>query len=186
MDTFAQAVYAIASLASAGAGVLAWVAKIRWSEEFRTAKEAELKAKDQQIQLYRDMSSKELIEDFKSVREALEKALEESKERLRNSQREAEAFQSKIRALKKSNASTVQQYKNLLEQYQALSEQQAESAKRDYQSRYSEAILIADLVLHKSLSIPEKTLIGSASQIDPDFVSELRGQKVVHQERLSK
>ena len=44
-------IYGVTALVSVLAAVLAWVAKIRWSNEYRDAKEAEISALKQQISL---------------------------------------------------------------------------------------------------------------------------------------
>lgn len=131
-DSATQTIYALVALVSSVGGVLAWVAKLRWSAEFQAAKEAELKAKDQQIQLYKEMSSRELIEYFKSVKEALENALVETKKRLEEGQHETEMLKDKIEDLKKSKATTAKQLQSALEQAAMLLEKQKENAKEDY------------------------------------------------------
>src|SRR5947208_229939 len=44
-----ELLYAIGTLVSAAAAVLAWVAKLKWSKEFRDAKDATIQAKEDQI-----------------------------------------------------------------------------------------------------------------------------------------
>lgn len=63
---------------------LAWVAKIRWSKEFKEAKEAELKAKDAQIDnvnkqlaFYESMISSKLFESSKNTIKYLENRIDE-------------------------------------------------------------------------------------------------------------
>jgi len=61
------------------ASILAWISKIRWSKEFKEAKEAELQAKlaqmetiREKVELYESIISKKLIEYSKTTIEELE------------------------------------------------------------------------------------------------------------------
>jgi hypothetical protein len=71
--------YALAAAASALSAVLAWIAKIRWSKEFATAKDEIIRSKDAQIALLereiqglRELTPMKIREYFLSVRQQLE------------------------------------------------------------------------------------------------------------------
>ena len=72
-------IYPIATLISAIAAVLAWVAKLRWSKEFSSAKEEIIKSKNaqiemlkQEIQNLRELNPMKMREYLLSVKETLE------------------------------------------------------------------------------------------------------------------
>jgi hypothetical protein len=72
-------IYVLTVLTSSVAAVLAWVAKLMWSKEFKEAKEETIKSKDAQIELLkneiqnlRELSPMKLREYFVSVKQQLE------------------------------------------------------------------------------------------------------------------
>ena len=67
------------------ASIVAWIAKLKWSKEFKEAKEAEIKAKVAQIEtikekleLYESIVSKKLIEHSKQTIQELENLLSQT------------------------------------------------------------------------------------------------------------
>lgn len=79
MQNWIELSYAISAVASVIAAILAWVAKIRWSQEYAEAKNETLKAKDAQIallereiQTFQELTPMKLREYFNSVKEQLE------------------------------------------------------------------------------------------------------------------
>lgn len=68
--------YSITLVALFGA-ILAWIAKIKWSEEYKTAKEAQLDAVKEKADLYESIISKKLIDYSKKTIEELELHLNE-------------------------------------------------------------------------------------------------------------
>jgi predicted RNase H-like nuclease (RuvC/YqgF family) len=77
-------IQAIAAIASGLAAVLAWVAKIRWSNEFAAAKDETIRAKEAQIEFLereikglQEMTPMKIREYFMSVKEQLEEYIDE-------------------------------------------------------------------------------------------------------------
>lgn len=74
-----ETLYAITAVASAGAAILAWLAKLRWSREFSAAKEAQIAAKqaeiaslEREVAVLRELTPMRVREYFLSVKEQLE------------------------------------------------------------------------------------------------------------------
>jgi len=83
----------IVSVISTTAVALAWVAKLRWSNEYTAAKEEVLKAKEAQIKSLeneinnlRELTSPKLLEYFTAVKSHLEGFLEEKEKELREAE----------------------------------------------------------------------------------------------------
>ncbi|MBO6584789.1 MAG: sensor histidine kinase [Gracilimonas sp.] len=69
----------ILSLASS---IVAWIAKIKWSNEFKEAKEAQITFLKEKVQHYKELSSNQLIEYFKQTKSEYEESFKELKLRL--------------------------------------------------------------------------------------------------------
>lgn len=65
---FVDIIYALAALACGTAAVLAWLAKVKWSKEFATAKDATISAKDAVIQS-KDVQIESINAQLDSLRE---------------------------------------------------------------------------------------------------------------------
>ncbi|HYX72194.1 MAG TPA: hypothetical protein VE732_05445 [Nitrososphaera sp.] len=96
-------IYAISTLASALAAVLAWAAKLRWAKEYSAAKDETIKAKDAQIetlkneiQNLRELTPMKLREYFLSVKEQLEEYNDKLQEELKTAYVEIEKKDSEI------------------------------------------------------------------------------------------
>jgi chromosome segregation ATPase len=63
---------AITAAINAAAAVLAWVAKIRWSKEYKEAKEAQIDLLDREIRSLRELNPPVVRESFIAMREQLE------------------------------------------------------------------------------------------------------------------
>jgi uncharacterized protein YhaN len=63
---------ALGGLAAGVAAVLAWVAKIRWSQEFKEAKEAQVRVLEEKVGLYKAASSPVLLQLYQEQKVALE------------------------------------------------------------------------------------------------------------------
>ena len=77
--SFAEVIYALTALASIVAAILAWVAKIRWSREFKEAKEAQITTWREQIAVLERLSPPALltwVEGLQNLAEKQVKALE--------------------------------------------------------------------------------------------------------------
>jgi chromosome segregation ATPase len=90
-------IYALSVLASGIAAILAWVAKIRWSREFKDAKEAHIETLREQIATLERLSPPVLLSWVESVERiaekqiaTLENQLKEREEDLRESQHNIE------------------------------------------------------------------------------------------------
>jgi len=90
-------IYSLAVLASGIAAILAWVAKIRWSREFKEAKEAQIAVLREQIATLEKLSPPVLLTWVESVNSiaqkqtaSLESQLKEKEEDLRQYQRDLE------------------------------------------------------------------------------------------------
>lgn len=82
-------IYALAALASGGAALLAWAAKLRWSQEYKSAtdqvikaKEAEISALKTEIGALQSVSSNKLLEHAASTRKGLEELIDTRKQEL--------------------------------------------------------------------------------------------------------
>ena len=90
-------IYAIASICSALAAILAWAAKLWWAKEFREAKNETIKAKEAQIELLkaqienlRELSPMKVREYFLSVKAQLEEFINDLQRQLQESRVEIE------------------------------------------------------------------------------------------------
>lgn len=90
-------IYSLAVLASALAAILAWIAKIRWSREFKEAKEAQIEMLREQISTLERLSPPVLLGWVESVERiaekqiaTLENQIQEREEDLRQSQQDIE------------------------------------------------------------------------------------------------
>lgn len=108
---------AFTSLLSAGAAVLAWLAKLRWSEEFAAAKDETIKAKEAQIAGLRDqftetirakdalieglkdLSSMKVREYFVSMKQSLEEYNDKLKADLAEAQGENEQLTLELKSM---------------------------------------------------------------------------------------
>ena len=97
--------YIITSLAIFSS-ILAWIAKIKWSHEFKEAKEAEIKAKSAQIdairekaELYESIISKKLMDHSKQTIVELEELLDETE---KSKQEEINKILNKIKESEKT------------------------------------------------------------------------------------
>lgn len=118
MNVVLGVIQAVGALAAAAAAVLAWVAKIRWSEQYREAKEAQIQTlktaieqleatKEVQIEVYkarleslRQLDSRALRERFLAQKNSLEEMLEEREEYAERVQRRLNEAEEAIEELK--------------------------------------------------------------------------------------
>ncbi len=91
--------------------ILAWVAKLRWSKEYRKAKEAEIKAKiaqmdavKEKVDLYESIISRKLIEYSKQTIVDLEKLLEKTEKS------KQEEINKVLEKLKENEIASIQNY----------------------------------------------------------------------------
>ncbi|MEP6912632.1 MAG: hypothetical protein ABI923_07750, partial [bacterium] len=71
----ADLIYSLAVLTSAIAAILAWIAKIRWSREFKEAKEAQIEMLREQINTLERLSPPVLLGWVESVERIAEKQI---------------------------------------------------------------------------------------------------------------
>ena len=104
----------IVAITSSVASILAWVAKIRWSNEFAVAKDASIKAKDDVIQVkmaqieilereilnLRELNPLKLREYFLSVKNQLEEYIDSLKKQVEDARLELQAKDEQIEYLK--------------------------------------------------------------------------------------
>jgi len=69
---FTEILMPIVTLVSAVAAILAWVAKLRWSNEFKEAKNAQIDALKQQLETYKELTSEKLLNHLSKTKEGLE------------------------------------------------------------------------------------------------------------------
>ena len=86
------------------ASIVAWLAKIRWSKEFKDAKEAEIKAKTSErdavnakAELYKAVVSEKLLEHSKQTIAELEKMIDETKKNGEKEKEKTKEAQEKIK-----------------------------------------------------------------------------------------
>lgn len=92
----------VVALASSLAAMLAWVAKLRWSTEFRRAKDAEIELLKAEIQSLKELTPMRVREYFLSVKEQLEeyndalrRQLEQAAALIRQKDREIELLRAR-------------------------------------------------------------------------------------------
>jgi hypothetical protein len=102
---WAQIIQLLVTLFSAAAAILAWIAKLKWSQEYTTAKEAEVKAKDAQIdslnaqiQFWKSITPPELTKYFESVKEGLQKYIQDLKAQLEEAKKKLAEKERKLAA----------------------------------------------------------------------------------------
>ena len=90
-----EIILGLSTLVSAIAAVLAWVAKIRWSNEFAKAKDETIKAKeaqievlDERIQSLKELSPMKLREYYLTVKEQLEEYNNQLQSKLAETEKE--------------------------------------------------------------------------------------------------
>ena len=131
----------LVTLFSVGGAILAWIAKIRWSDEYIKANEAIIKAKDAilvtkdeeiillkaQITHYKDLSPEmiwkqvesskkfydEYIKTVETEKKAAEKAIKKMEEQINSMQKEGKESETKYQNLQKEHAELKKQFENL-------------------------------------------------------------------------
>jgi DNA repair exonuclease SbcCD ATPase subunit len=137
-----ELIQAIAAIASALAAVLAWVAKIRWSNEFAAAKDETIRTKEAQIEFLereikglQEMTPMKIREYFLSVTEQLEEfndRLQKEKTSLQSQLKEKDLL---LREFKESKIADSEKIKQLTYESEQLREglAQAETATKEVQ-----------------------------------------------------
>lgn len=70
--------------------MLAWVAKIRWANEYKQAKEAQLEAKHAQIETLKELTSTRVLTEFRALKEMFDEASQMRANQLQELQKELE------------------------------------------------------------------------------------------------
>ena len=95
--TIGDIVSSIIAILSLITGLFAWVAKIRWSNEFRESKEAQIQALEQQVQTYKDFTADKIKSIFVSTKEFLEnRVIELEKKLIEEKEHRGELIESEI------------------------------------------------------------------------------------------
>lgn len=129
-----EILYAIGAIASALAAVLAWLAKIRWSNEFAKAKDATIAAKQSEvaakeaqitslrseIESLRNLTPMKIREYFTSVKAQLEEYNEELQRQLDDARTELDAKDAQIADLSKQGEVRTDAIRELNEEREAL------------------------------------------------------------------
>ena len=97
--TTVEVIYAIAALASGIAAVAAWIAKIRWSQEYAEAKEAQIDMLKAHIESLEKLSPMKIQEYFESVTSQLEGFIDRLKDQLDEAQTKGDELQQLISSL---------------------------------------------------------------------------------------
>jgi len=100
--------YSITLLALIAAS-LAWIAKLRWSKEYKEAKEAQIDLLKEKLAFYENMTSPEIFDFYKKQKEELEGIIKNSNK--------------KIDELSKNSTEPIEKYNQLKDQYIILKEQ---------------------------------------------------------------
>jgi hypothetical protein len=140
--------YALAAVASAVAALLAWIAKIRWSKEFVTAKNEIIQSKDAQIALLereiqglRELTPMKIREYFLSVREQLEEYNETLKKDLEKAHIEIRFRDTKLNELRKIGGDQAERMQILEEERDRLKQatEKLEISLAEYKEGFSKA-----------------------------------------------
>lgn len=67
-----EIIYGIITILSLSAAILAWIAKLRWSTQYREAKEAQIDALTGQINLLQEFKSDQIMSLYRNTKEGLE------------------------------------------------------------------------------------------------------------------
>lgn len=112
MDWFLIAVTILSLLSS----ILAWVVKLKWSKEFKEAKEAQISALNEKLNHHKEISSLQLLEYFKESKKQFEENLIDMEEKL-------EAERKKNRNQVFSKAEYEEQIENFINEKEVLLEE---------------------------------------------------------------
>ncbi len=147
MNELAVVIYALASLLSVAAAVLAWAAKLWWGKEFAAAKDEIIKAKDAQIEhldreikSLRDLTPMKIREYFLSVREQLEEYNNLLQSQLKDANEEIARRDDEISNLKQEGTQKVTEIVKLEQERKQIAdaatklEQQLATMRQKYES----------------------------------------------------
>ena len=98
-----QMVYALAACLSAVSAILAWVAKLKWSKEYRAAKEAQIEQLKSQINQLQNMTPMMIEDYFNSMKRMLGENISYLEEQLRDKNQTDElnkSLQIEVRSLR--------------------------------------------------------------------------------------
>jgi len=166
-----QIIYALAALGSVVGTVLAWYAKLRWSEEFASAKNETIRAKDAQIEALRtqlenlrELSPMKLREYFRSVKEQLEEQVDYTNALLKQAKMEVEENDQRIVQLNTQGQHQSQELVRLESEKSVLTKQIADlelefpliSPNFEAYAGAAEAVASTTATLINSLSAPPK------------------------------
>ena len=96
-------VYALAACLSAVSAILAWVAKLKWSKEYRAAKEAQIEQLKSQINQLQNMTPMMIEDYFNSMKRMLGENISYLEEQLRDKNQTDElnkSLQIEVRSLR--------------------------------------------------------------------------------------
>jgi chromosome segregation ATPase len=117
----------IAVIASAGAAILAWVAKLRWSKEYTTAKDETIRSKDAHIDVLRtelaslrELTPMKIREYFLSMRQQLEEYNESLKRKLALAEQQIGHKDAEIAALTASGTQSNERVRQLTTERDAI------------------------------------------------------------------
>jgi len=107
-------IYLIITILSLVGAILAWIAKLKWSSEFRNAKEAQIESINEQLNLVKEQreqlkefKSDQIMSLYKSTKEGLEELnnqIIEEKEELAN---KVKRLETRIEELKEENKNSI-------------------------------------------------------------------------------
>lgn len=147
MNILPDIIYAIAALCSVIASILAWVAKIRWSTEFKEAKDASLQAKQSEvdaknahiatlqseIESLKNLTPMKVREYFDSVKVQLTEYNDSLQQQLSGATNDIQSKQSEIDALRTQGSQHVADIQRLEKEKQEL-----QAAKEELEKKVSD------------------------------------------------
>lgn len=138
---------------SISASIVAWIAKIKWSKEFRLAKEAEMLALKEQLNilkekndLIKEFSSDKIMTLYKSTKEGLEIMNDSIIKEKENLEIKIKELETEIERLKKENENSIR-----LPDFSYLKNMsfQIENSLRSFTENYSKQMLVVSKSLEK-------------------------------------
>jgi predicted RNase H-like nuclease (RuvC/YqgF family) len=144
MDKLPDIIYALAALCSVIASILAWVAKIRWSTEFKEAKDASLQAKQSEVEAknahiatlqseiesLKNLTPMKVREYFNSVKVQLTEYNDSLQQQLAGATNDIQSKQSEIDTLKVQGSQHIADIQRLEKEKQELQAAKEELEKK--------------------------------------------------------
>jgi predicted RNase H-like nuclease (RuvC/YqgF family) len=165
MLTYPEWIQALGGFAAGAAAVLAWVAKIRWSAEYRAAKDAHVQVLEEKVSLYKAASSPKLLLRYQEMMKALEDEISQLQKELSDLREVLASREAQLEHARRQ----VHEMETHVEDVEAHARLTAETRVRaeELSSRLARLERVrdqADEVLHGDWSDPVSIVVGSETR----------------------